>query len=453
MLAKESSNRKDLRNSPNKGGFFLERRKEASPDLDDKSSKSETSSLKRFTKYINQCIKSGKRSSKVFSLARINVLEIESIEAGDARNFDESLKSIILDFLRKSDRIYSNQLGSYLILMPSTNRKNAVKALTRITEALSDYSFSQNDFVIRPSSVFTLIPEDAFIERSAQELLEELGVAVLDSNYVSKPDQNELFTGSTSEWFMRYNFDKEPFLKILLDGELKLRTYKGFDVWAEHRSILLREISFKSLRKSLMDHEILSLVQILRQMQALGRLSISPLCDFHLVNEKIYLVNYIPEFERCVSILEPELFENKISSQFREDVFKKVVFELAGSLSYLHSLVPPTVLSNYDNLLLFYNSLEEGEAADIKILNYDLERLTKVLLGKGQDLKPHEDLIGFARYVLKLNEIFFQSDDEELLGFLSTIARQSSSQHIDKKYNSFSKLRSYLKEKAPAENA
>ena len=299
-------------NSPSTAGFVMERRrhhlKEA--ELDSNT----TSSLKRFQKHISTSIKAGKKTGRQFTIARIAILEIgnlsESSEFGLAKSLDAHCKEHIVGQLRKSDRLFSNMLGEYLVLMPNTDLDICKKAVTRIAESLADSTFQKGPFTICPSSKASYVTWTQGSELSATELISSLGYGppVEDQEEDSLETESngivKLFTGDFSGWFSRYELEPDfDTVKSVEDSELDLLNYVGRDSWISGRVVLMRVLYHPEGKLRISPETKHAILQFLRQVQSLGNATVvsSGLLDFHIHDNRIYLVNTVPEFVECDS--------------------------------------------------------------------------------------------------------------------------------------------------------
>ena len=295
-------------------GFVLERRRYLAPENNHDLDSIVTSSLKRFQKHIASAIKASSKNNREFSLARIDVLEIESLaetsEINLAKGLDSHCKAEICRMLRKSDRLFSNMLGEYLILMPNTPEAFCRKAVARIVELLADTDFEAGPFTLHPSCKLTVVGSQNEGHGDVSGILSALGFRSDPDTPVKESGSDEngkLFRGALSDWMARYQFgDQREHWRSVESSNLDLELVVGRDAWAPDRIVALRTLYDPEGKLELSPQTKHALVRFLRQVQGLGSSSVrgSELLDFHIADNRLYLVNVVPSFIECLS-LEP----------------------------------------------------------------------------------------------------------------------------------------------------
>ncbi len=485
LSSSENQEKEAKSNSPSTAGFVMERRryhlKEA--ELDSNT----TSSLKRFQKHISTSIKAGKKTGRQFTIARIAILEIgnlsESSEFGLAKSLDAHCKEHIVGQLRKSDRLFSNMLGEYLVLMPNTDLDICKKAVTRIAESLADSTFQKGPFTICPSSKASYVTWTQSSELSATELISSLGYGPPAEDQEEDSLETEsngivkLFTGDFSGWFSRYELEPDfDTVKSVEDSELDLLNYVGRDTWSSGRVVLMRVLYHPEGKLRISPETKHSILQFLRQVQSLGNATVvsSGLLDFHIHDNRIYLVNTVPEFVDDLTLLKLPVFSQlKVEGQSPIS-FRHVLLKLCGSIAYLKSLVPPVALDRFSSLVILVAGAEVPEG--VHLLNHELPTLLRLISGEDQDLfrqwrdadtklKSHSTLeLGyskaveeFLRFVIRLSEKLeanpaLADEARETESIIRRLIQVESQGEPDgshapglTKYNNFSKLKELFK--------
>lgn len=455
-------------------GFVLERRRYLAPESNQDLDSIVTSSLKRFQKHIASAIKASSKSNREFSLARIDVLEIENLaetsEISLAKGLDSHCKAEICRMLRKSDRLFSNMLGEYLILMPNTPEAFCRKAVARIVEILADKRFEAGPFTIHPSCKITVV--GSCVDEGHGEvsgILSAVGFKIDSDTRMQETGSDEngkLFRGSLSDWMSRYRFDEErEHWRSVESSNLDLDLVLGRDSWAPDRIVALRTLYDPEGKLELSPRTKLALVRFLRQVQGLGNSSVrgSELLDFHIADNRLYLVNVVPTYIKCLS-LEPLPGLSRLAMDTTEPYsIRHVLFKLCGAIAYLKSLVPPITLDRFSNLILLV--AEPTEPEGVYLLNHELCPLVEIIregdrlykAGDSGDRIHPATVVDFLNYVKRLSSACnLQNCDEarELACEVEAILEQvseppSPALHKDglHGYNTFSKLKDLFKDR------
>lgn len=481
-MTKKSSSHESESDPQAKGGFILDRRKNSSSfdsqetlsletvSMEQKGvvagKKSQTYSLKRFFKYVGANQKVHKKNGKQFCIARLSVLELDTVQSdyGEevAKEFDQFVLDIILDLLRKSDRIYSIKRGDYLVLLPNTDEGQAPLALSRIAEILGESTFESSQLSIRPSSLFSIINGADYLDSSNLEILQKLKVELtkdeendlLSSKKLANPvKQKEFFSGSTSEWISRYRL-LEPDSSLILNkdfdfcGILEADLELAIDSWGKDSLVLIRRLRLKDLESDLFGLKRKEVVSYMRQIQSLRSSSLEGLLDFHLDTSELYLVDRLPNkpvFVSTKSIRSIEQIDS--SSDLPSGIeWHKLLSKLAGAFSSLQSLSPPVVLGGFENLLLVfendYSRQSRSPYKNMRVINHEIFHLEKILSGFSTKTSEEEHLNQFIDYAIKLELNYFESGSsimERSFAKAKQLAKNS-------KYNSFSKLRALIED-------
>ncbi|MBI1268928.1 hypothetical protein GC174_00700 [bacterium] len=455
-------------------GFVLERRRYLAPENNQDLDSIITSSLKRFQKHIASAIKASSKSNREFSLARIDVLEIENLaetsEINLAKGLDSHCKAEICRMLRKSDRLFSNMLGEYLILMPDTPEAFCRKAVARIVEILADTRFEAGPFTLHPSCKITVV--GSCVDEGYGDvggILSAVGFKIASDAQIEESGSSEngkLFRGSLSDWMSRYEFGEErEHWRSVESSKLDLDLVLGRDRWAPARIVALRTLYDPEGKIELSPPTKLALVRFLRQIQGLGNSSVrgSELLDFHIADNRLYLVNVVPAYIKCLS-LEPLPCLSGLATVATEPYsIRHVLFRLCGAIAYLKSLVPPITLDRFSNLILLVAEPTEPEA--VYLLNHELCPLVEIIregdrlhkAGDSGDRIHPATVVDFLNYVYRLTstpDLQKSAEARELAIEVEAILKQvtespSPALHKDglHGYNTFSKLKDLFKDR------
>ena len=455
-------------------GFVLERRRYLAPENNHDLDSIVTSSLKRFQKHIASAIKASSKNNREFSLARIDVLEIENLaetsEINLAKGLDSHCKAEICRMLRKSDRLFSNMLGEYLILMPNTPEAFCRKAVARIVELLADTDFEAGPFTLHPSCKLTVVGSQNEGHRDVSGILSALGFPSDPDTPVKESGSDEngkLFRGALSDWMARYQFgDQREHWRSVESSNLDLELVVGRDAWAPDRIVALRTLYDPEGKLELSPQTKHALVRFLRQVQGLGSSSVrgSELLDFHIADNRLYLVNVVPSFIECLS-LEPLPYIAQLAASATETYsIRHVLFKLCGAIAYLKSLVPPITLDRFSNLILLV--AEPTEPEGVYLLNHELCPLVEIIRegdrpyragDSGERIHP-ATVVDFLNYVKRLStsgNLQNCNEARELAKEVEAILSkegESDSPALHKDglhgYNTFSKLKDLFKDRS-----
>ncbi|MBX9705504.1 MAG: protein kinase, partial [Gammaproteobacteria bacterium] len=291
-----------------------------------------------------------RREEKVFSLCSISILEYETVLTNlgvhAAKQLHHLALAICQESVRDLDKLCIIKEGSYLLLLPDAESKQAQVILERINKALAS---TKRDYHHQPlrATCASLITDSRQTAGDPEAMLKELNYQIDTDGAISADaqqihlklpvKQNSLASGFTTirmtphlvAWLERYNqlefVEKET-------GAIPSTQYKAIDTWKHQKDnqVCLKKVSFKTSGNTPL------LLKRLRTLQAMDHPNVRKIIDFCLDDEEsLYLVMQqikglsLSELIAKGSLTTVQILEQAIS--------------ICTSLIYLQDIMPPLI--------------------------------------------------------------------------------------------------------------
>lgn len=292
------------------------------------------------------------RDGRDFCLAGLNVLEYEQVLQTSEQAADQLMRlveDICLRSQREKDRLCRLRSGSFVLILPDTDKELAEKTLERLGATLAGAKSHYHQKPLKASTTFR-VAHSKDLGANIESLLHAVGccldetgnIELLEARGKTKLPPTDAFNFEV--WFRRYKEIETAGQESLKDQgvDVAKTTYRAIDRWANTR-ICLEKFAFNiHLQADTLD----KIVNRTRVLEALDHPALVTTSDFQLTDGELWLSKPHVSYDS----LKIYVGKNKIT----EGQVIDWCHQLLNVLIYLQSLVPPVVpsLFSQENLLV-----------------------------------------------------------------------------------------------------
>jgi len=322
------------------------------------------------------------RDGRDFCLAGLNVLEYQQVQELSEQAAQQLLRlveDICLRSQREKDRLCRVGLGTFILILPDTDKKAAELTLERLVGTLSGAKTHYHQRPIRASTTFR-IAHSKDLGANIEALLASIGLTLNEAGTIDLSKTGVTATKTSSDnfaiWLTRYKNVSSIGQECFDIGNHKIQAtnFTAQDAWSNSQ-VLLRKFEFEN--DSIQD-TLDKIIKRTRTLEELDHPSLIATKDFQLENENTlwlarHAVTHLPlkDYSR-----------NKIG----EETITNWCYQLLNLIVYLQSLIPPVVppLFSQENLLV-------NENQHLLLTNFEAGYLF-ACLANGEQITSNTDL-------------------------------------------------------------